>query len=291
MAQIREILAVLNGTDRSPAILAAAAMLAKSHGARMRALHVFDPTAGMYVTPEIAAAVQRIGAELQAASRERDAEAVAAASRSSGTTIALDYDEIDPARAVLSRARLSDLVVIGQPDPDDFGDGRVDLTPRLLVGAATPVLSIPYAGEFPSFGRNALIAWTDSRESARALRDALPLLAGAAQVTVARFVPAGQDTELAAAALGPVVAYLAAHGVTARASIQVLGTPTLTERLLSTVTTDATIAELLLSLVADTASDLIVMGGYGHARAFEQVLGGVTRTVLRSMTVPVLMSH
>jgi nucleotide-binding universal stress UspA family protein len=91
--------------------------------------------------------------------------------------------------------------------------------------------------------------------------------------------------------LDGVAAYLAAHGVSARCALEPMRELTFGERMLNPTVVDTSIGELLLSHATDIDADLIVMGGYGHARAFELALGGVTRTLLGSMTVPVLMSH
>ena len=91
--------------------------------------------------------------------------------------------------------------------------------------------------------------------------------------------------------LDAVAAYLRAHGVSATCSVRPVREISFSERMLTPTVVDASIAELLLSHAADMGATLIVMGGYGHTRAYELVLGGVTRTMRGSMTVSVLMSH
>jgi nucleotide-binding universal stress UspA family protein len=139
------------------------------------------------------------------------------------------------------------------------------------------VLIVPYAGHFDNVGRRVLIAWNATREAARAVSDAMPLLTSAELVTVPpidpREGPHGHG-ELPGADIG---LHLARHGVKAQI-----------ER---TVSAGMPVGEVLLSRVADLGADLIVMGAYGHSRAREVLLGGATRSVLRSMSVPVLMSH
>jgi nucleotide-binding universal stress UspA family protein len=138
-----------------------------------------------------------------------------------------------------------------------------------------------------------LLAWSGKRESARALRDALPLLQQAEQVEVVMHATAApaEAGEAEADPLAPVLAHLARHGVSATSRLFHASEPTMLERMQRPWTPDAPIAESLLSHAADSDADLIVMGGYGHSRAWELVLGGVTRTLLQTMTVPVLMSH
>ena len=88
-----------------------------------------------------------------------------------------------------------------------------------------------------------------------------------------------------------ILRHLRAHGVSATCAVKPVREMSFSERMLNPTVVDASIAELLLSHAADMDADLIVMGGYGHTRTFELVLGGVTRTLLGSMTIPVLMSH
>lgn len=177
---------------------------------------------------------------------------------------------------VVLHARHADLVVLGQYDPDDPASFIArDFVEDVVMNCGRPVIVLPYAGQTPSFGENAVVAWDGSREAARALADALPILKHARFVTVSivekhfdREEPAGFDA----------AGYLERHGIHAGfAAIPRI----------SGVGTGAT----LLNQVTDVHADLIVMGAYGHARATEHVLGGVTHSLLGTMTVPVLMSH
>ena len=175
--------------------------------------------------------------------------------------------------AVSLSARYADLVVAAQPEP---GDGRASsLAGELVLSVGRPVLFVPYAGRFPAVGKRVLVAWNASREAARAVSDALPLLARADSVQLVAFDPASADHGEVPAA--DVALYLARHGVKATAARQ--SAPGLD------------IGSQILSRAADTGADLVVMGGYGHSRLRELVLGGATRSMLEAMTVPVLMSH
>jgi len=185
------------------------------------------------------------------------------------------YRESDMTEGVIAMARLHDLVVMGQPDPDAIPSG---LRPgEVALAAGRPALIIPYAGEFAEIGRHVLVAWNGSREAARALHDAMFLIDGAEAVTVLEIDPAegaDGDPELRAS---HVVAALARRGVAAKAETMVsAGVP---------------IAEMILSVAADRTADLIVMGAWGHSRLREFVMGGASRGILQAMAVPVLMSH
>lgn len=181
----------------------------------------------------------------------------------------------DAADSVPVHGRYADVIVIGQPNETDGSGVEPDFAERLLLAAGRPVLVIPYAGDFPSVGTRVLVAWNAGREATRALTDAIPVLREAQQVDVIAFNPKdAPHGEVPGADIG---LYLARHGIKVNVSQQ--------------TAEDVDVGNQLLSRAADLDSDLIVMGAYGHTRMQELILGGATRTVLKSMTVPVLMSH
>ena len=168
-------------------------------------------------------------------------------------------------------ARPVDLVVVGQDDP---GFSGVLSTPAdVVLTCGLPVLVVPYAGRFDRVGENAVIAWNGSRECARAVHDAIPLLEPQKKVKVICINPAPDDETTR----GHLVSHLMRQGFDAGAETH--------------STKELSPGALLLSRVADIGSDLVVMGAYGHSRLRETVLGGTTRKMLRRMTVPVLMAH
>ena len=175
-------------------------------------------------------------------------------------------------------ARYVDLTILGQLNPDR---GDLDLIrPRpeqVAFASGRPVLVVPYAGDFEVVGRRVLIGWNASREATRAVNDAMPLLMAADAVTVLTIDAregADRHGELPGA---DISLHLARHGVTAEI-----------ER---TVSAGIGPGEVLLSRAADLGADLLVIGAYGHSRVRELLLGGATRSILQSMTLPVLMSH
>lgn len=296
MSPLRQILALVGDTPRSDAVLALAARLAKQHGAALRALHAVEPlNTGAYLSPESASVAAQWVAETEEKRRDAAATRVAAAARTAGVEIPLALVKASSVAETLQHACATDLVVLAQRDPQGADGTAAGFAGQLLVGAGCPMLFIPYvetlpleADGAPRCASRVLVAWAPRRESVRALRDALPLLRKASSVELVRFAgPDEADDRL----LDAVVAYLKRHDVTARARISHTAEPSIGERLISAGNVDVPVAEALLSFAADVGADLIVMGGYGHARAWELVLGGVTRTMLRSMTVPVLMSH
>ncbi len=181
----------------------------------------------------------------------------------------------DALASVPVHGRYADVLVIGQPNETDASGVEPDFAERLLLAAGRPALVIPYAGDFPTVGTRVLVAWNASREATRALTDAIPILREAKQVDVIAFNPKdAPHGEVPGADIG---LYLARHGIKVSVSQQ--------------TAEDVDVGNQLLSRAADLDSDLVVMGAYGHSRMKELILGGATRTVLNSMTVPVLMSH
>lgn len=274
---LKELLIIADNDTAYRSRLDVTFALAAEHGARVTGLHVMPPPIlPLYADipiPESVEKVQRL--ELEEAARLA-AAVFAAAAAHSGVPTEWRVAEGHVMHVAATHARYADLTVV--PQGIDLGEPSADLhalPEELALSVGRPVLVIPRYGSFPRVGRDVLVAWNGSREATRAVHDALPLLQRAEQVTVLSIDPAvtpgdrlpGADMSL----------YLARHGVTARAA--------------SVAGAEATVGDTLLSYAADHDIDLLVMGAYGHARLREMVLGGATRSLLQSMTVPVLLSH
>jgi nucleotide-binding universal stress UspA family protein len=187
---------------------------------------------------------------------------------------AADGTDADPAL----HARYADLTILGQLDPGDEAMAMTRPRPeRVALACGRPILVIPYAGHYESIGRHVLVAWDASREATRAVADAMPLLAAAETVSVLAIDPQEGPGMHGAVPGADISLHLARHGV--KPAVE------------RTVSAGVPPGEVLLSRAADLTADLLVMGAYGHSRVRELLLGGVTRTILRSMTLPVLMSH
>jgi len=185
--------------------------------------------------------------------------------------------EADALGAVALHARYADLVVIGQQNEEWPSGVSKDFERSLLLAAGRPVLVVPYAFERRPVGRQVLVAWNASREAARAVSGALPLLKRAGHVHVIAFSP-GKDGAAHGEEPGADVGlYLTRHGVKVTVSRH--------------DSAGVDVGNQLLSRAFDLSVDLVVMGAWGHSRLHELVLGGVTRTLLESMTVPVLLAH
>lgn len=185
----------------------------------------------------------------------------------------------DAETGLVLQARYTDLLVVSQSDPElDGPDWLRSLPEHLALHSGRPVLLVPYAGRHEQIDQHALVAWDGSRAATRAINDALPLLRQSRRVTLAVFNADSQHGAHGEQPGADIALYLARHGV--RVEVAQQHTPA-----------GLDIGNALLSLAADCGADLLVMGAYGHQRWREIVLGGVTRRVLQSMTLPVLMAH
>lgn len=187
-----------------------------------------------------------------------------------------------PSEVTALNGRYVDLIVLGQLDPDDPQAMLFRPLPEeVALGVGRPILVVPYAGSWKEIGRRVLVGWDASREATRAVNDAMPLLAGAQTVTILAVDPADGPADHGAGhgevPGADIALHLARHGV--RATTE------------ATVSAGIGAGNALLSRASDLEADLLVMGAYGHSRVRELLLGGATRTVLESMTLPVLMAH
>lgn len=181
--------------------------------------------------------------------------------------------------AVSMQARYADVVVISQSESAQGGHTgllRADFPEYVLLNCARPVLVLPATARWRDIGQRVAVAWNGSADAVRAITSALPILRAAQQVYLVVF-NAGTDGDLHGQEPGADMAlYLARHGV--RVEVQA------TE-------TELDPGDALLCFAAENNLDLIVMGAYGHSRFREILLGGATRTVLRSSRLPLWMAH
>lgn len=273
----KTILVHLDNTGRCDTRVSLAASLAVAQGAHLVGL----ATTGRLLMPHgleapgvYVSAVQEVMLKEGKAAIARFERAVAGTPL---TSFESRMESGDPGAALIRHAPYADLLVLGQGER-----GKESLTtPRELpetavLNSGCPTLLVPYAGDFPQMGRRIMFLWSATREAARALRDALPLLRAADEVRVVVFDArpgSGGHGESPGSDIG---LYLARHGVKVTVNREV---------------STSDVGNAALSLAADVGTDLIVMGGYGHSRLRELVMGGTSRTILEAMTVPVLMSH
>src|SRR5579862_5212439 len=267
-------------TERSPRpAIDGSISLARTCGADVEAIAVgyesvndipFVAEGGVAMAPLFEAqhveAVERARAALAVFEFEAKAAKIAYSCRAIGGSFAEAADILG------ATARLFDLTVVSQPEPTQaICDNTMPL--EILLRSGGPVLVVPYTfRDALKLGRVGIL-WDGSRLAARALRDAMPLIFKANAITI---LTVNQP-------VSPEVSpdRLAAH-------LAQLGLPA---RTVSLQADHASIQPTILSAAADEGLDLLVMGGYGHSRFHEVVLGGVTRNMFRSMTVPTFMSH
>lgn len=185
--------------------------------------------------------------------------------------------EGEPASGIAKAGADADLIILGQSDADDpYLTASVDFPEYVVLNSRCPVLIVPRSGRVFTIGERVLIAWNASQAAAHAVRDAMPFLQQAKSIHAAIIdPPSGQDPR-GQGPEGDIVAYLAGYNVKA----EVVRCPTKDKP-----------GHALLALVTDITSDLIVMGCVAHPRSRGAMLGGTTRVILESATVPVLMSR
>jgi nucleotide-binding universal stress UspA family protein len=297
MTALRDIAVVLDDSAASEIRLDIAVALAQQHGAHLTglsALELLIPTRTLVRprgNPEVdtqqpASELLNIGAASPVDYPEADRQAAERAEQLEATfRERLRFSQLlgewrvvsgKVSETVVRQARQADLIILGQVNPDHPPppEGR-QLVEDVLMTSGRPILVIPYIGHFQTVGTRILVGWNNSREAARAVNDAIPLLAKAASITILEAGPRKSATDDVTSA--GITRHLTRHGIRAEIS--------------RTVLAGTSAPDLLLNYAADLSADLLVIGGYGHSRLRELVLGGVTRQLLRHMTLPVLMSH
>ena len=275
----KTILVHLNDKRRAEALLEPAVQLATKYNAHLIGMHAYasvpaSPVAipyGSAVLGSIAGAERKESEELAAIFARMTAKKPFVAEWR-----AVKVPHVDLAAVVMDHGRAADLIVAGQTDPDWDLSPLMDFPERLALDSGRPVLVVPYVGRYASVGRTVVIAWKPGRESARAVFDALPILAAAEKVHILEVKKDGKEE----AGLAPdtsIAAALARHGI--KPSVH------------TSIAADISVGDEILSRLADLDADLLVMGAYGHSRMREMVFGGATRHIARHMTVPTLFSH
>ncbi len=273
MAGYANILVHLDGGAHNAARLAVARELAHRHGAAVTAMYAVMPS---FI--EVPFALEAAGPAMEALKElddERRRRALALVeplrrgmpkiewAESAGTAPIYDFAQ---------QACYADLLLLGQREPEPHASGvPADFVESVVLGSGRPALVLPHVGVPPTVGGTVLVAWKETPQAAHALAGAMPMLERAQKVHVVAWGGREGGAPL------DIGRHLAAHGVKAE--------------LHRFADAPEALGELLLSMASDLSADLVVMGCYGHSRARELVLGGATRTVLASMTVPVLMAH
>lgn len=276
---LKDLLVHVDNSRANTRRVDAAIRLAADYGAHLTGLHVTPDRRGRPLFTEAHTPPELLEAQRKAI-RERAEEA------EKGFTDAVDRAGIssewrsvegDLMRTLSLHSRYADLLIIGQADPSDHLSLAQRDVEQIVLDVGRPVLVVPYIGAPEAIDKRVIVAWNASREAIRAIHDAMPLLERADAVHVLSINPPRGQTGDGDAPDADISLHLARHNVKAEASY--------------TEADDIAVGEVLLSRVSDQGSTLIVMGAYGHSRYRELVLGGATRQILESMTVPVLMAH
>jgi len=276
---LKQLLVHVDASPHTPTRLAVARSIAQAHGAALNALYAvtpslvavpFAPEAGA----EIAATLSEIDDEHRAAARKKFDRACTGANLQTAWSEAVDIPVVT---AFARQALYADLLMLGQHDPNEGAWSGVpfDFVETVLAMSGKPAVVLPYEDALDKVGDNIVIAWKPTREAARAVAAAVPLMQRARKVHVVTWPT--EDVRVGGASMD-LAGYLWQRGIEAVWHREGGDEPEF-------------LGELLLSRAFDLQADLLVMGCYGHSRAREWVLGGTTRTVLRSMTLPVLMMH
>jgi nucleotide-binding universal stress UspA family protein len=274
---LKDLLVLVDGSKQAQRRLDLAADLARRHEASLIGLHVvdvFEPEGDPGRVLSHSEMSRMRDDARQEASRLEDAFLDRVRRR--GLQPEWRVAEGATAETIALHARYADLVILGQIDPGDpasqLAKGSVE---QALLSSGRPVLVVPYGSHFDALGEAVLIGWKPSRDAARAVNDAIPILEKARSVTVLAVNPErgiGGDGDLPAADMAH---HLARHGIKATAAHR-----TVAPKLES---------QALLDYAAECRADLLVIGGCGHLT--QSIMGGVTRALLEHMTLPVLLSH
>jgi nucleotide-binding universal stress UspA family protein len=276
----KNLLVHVDDTKACAARMQAAVELAIAHEAHLSAVYVIaEPSpatlAGGYLPPEMLEMWRQGGRERADVALGRFTQ-VAKRNQISFESRIERVLYAAMAGTLATNARYADVAILGQADPDD-GAIPGDLPEEVTLASGRPSLVIPYIGPAATLGQRVTVAWDASREAARAVNDALPILKRAQAVNVVSVNPGDRPFGHGEQPGADIALHLARHGI--RVEVQRIESR------------EVDVPNIILSHIADQSSDLLVMGAYGHSQLRELILGGVTRTILHDMTVPVFMAH
>ncbi|MGA7808058.1 universal stress protein [Bradyrhizobium sp.] len=278
---IKDVLVHIPTERQMRPVVDGAVSLAAAYGAHLDAVaigYISESTA--YVMDGGAAVVSVIEMERERAKKRAEAALALfeTEARNAGIAYACRADSAFPGEAAASlgtAARVYDLAVVLQPDADEKTFDN-SIAQEIMLQSGGPVLFIPYVFRGAFKAKRIGVCWDGSRVAARALRDAAPFLAQAEAVMVVTVnEPNSGYAEASAERLAEHLARIGRRP----------------EKVAATTASRSDIQPTILSWAAEESLDLLVMGGYGHSRLQETVLGGVTRATIQAMTVPTLMSH
>ncbi|QJF52699.1 universal stress protein [Roseobacter ponti] len=276
----KTILTVLTSADTKASALSEAAALATAQDGHLEVLCLgLDQSHGSYYELGTNPAVMQAAIE-HAQNRAQEVRDAAVpelkktdARWDAHTAVAAGNDA---GHAVVARGRFADIAVLPLPYRDGAGPEESAVLEGLLIQAGCPVLVVPPGASADMAPERVVIGWNESPEALRAVRAAMPVLKQAKEVHIAIIDPPGHAPDRSDPG-GSLAVWLSRHGV--NCDIQVMSA------------SGERVSAKMARHVTETGSELLVMGGYGHSRFREALLGGATRDTLADSRVPVLMMH
>jgi nucleotide-binding universal stress UspA family protein len=275
---IKNILAYLPEESTAPAVLSAARLIAEPRGAFITGLHL---TPAYPAFGEFATEIYEVREKQSAAALAQTAAVKAAFDECTQQGQVLHEWKNHTvsyklgSELVVDAARIADIVLFGKPD------GAVhwgaDLADNVLIQSGRPLLIVPPTFQNSRIGDRVIIAWNNTREAARAVFDSLDLIRDASSVRVITHIRDETERSAAESSNAALVTALRRHALDVSGEVGQAG--------------GGGMSEELLSRMSDHECDLLVMGGYGHARLSEMIFGGVSRDILHQTAVPTLLSH
>ena len=278
---IREIFVPLLRSASDTSALDAAMVLARAHQAHVTSLVTLEHPMPL---------VTEFGyVPIEASQRQLDESRAAAEAQAARTRAQLAHEDVTSEVRVTEvmllwseetaalHARHCDLSVMGGPDPQDASPHFGLTFKTLLMHSGRPVLVVPQGATVSAPARRVVIAWKPTAEAARAVHEALPLLAASSQIDVLMIDPQVSEGRHGEQPGADIAHHLARHGLAVTVVAQ--------------ARESRSDGAAILRHVQEVGADLLVMGGYGHARWREVVLGGATRCILEGARCAVLFSH
>jgi len=275
---MKDILVHLNNVDTLPVRLKAASLLATQFNAHITGVYVKQRLSyevyGTFVHPDIVN--ETLEAEQETADKAKlvfTTQLLKNAPLEDAENVSYIEMTGDVAGALVRHSVVNDLVVLARGKKGDHFENLDNLAANVVLECGRPVLVVPADHDIETIGKSIFVAWNGTAESARAVHDAMPLLQAAEVVNVVTF----EDKEKDASSVVDITDHLSHYGIT----FDVLNSPA----------KDPQIMENMFRLVDRFESDLVVMGAYGHSRFREYVLGGVSRSAISDLDIPLFLSH
>jgi nucleotide-binding universal stress UspA family protein len=281
----KTILVLLNDTTRVEMLLDAACAVTRQYDGHLVGLYVLPAAqiysdVGMLATPAVFEGYRnRFNSKLNGVRQAFEARVKKDNLKSDWRLVDSDFPDV--AESAIMHAHSADIIITCQIDSGSEGNIERDLNERLVMESGRPILIIPREGSFSPPGEGiaekAIVGINGTRESTRALFDAIPLLRMVRETRLVWVDPQKQKSESGDVPCAEEAMLLSRHGINAVAD--------------SMATDGRNAGEALLMRANDLGADLLVMGAYAHSRMSEFVFGGATRHVLANMNIPVLVSH